>query len=259
MPQKLLKSKKMKIAPKKQKSSSGGVVLVGTYKEKQLAWIKKNGVYNYPVKDGDELTDESCGKVNELWLYADVKSTRHAFTADFVGKMTCDEFVAAYPTYAKLGESKNKAYYVFKTESLDYGPTTDGLLVVARAADFGGRSVKVKKAVEQFKTDGEFAPLAAYLPSDLAKVPSRQLRVCEAAVQLDFFCELGDAAKPDVPFPPVDNPTFTFIDLFAGIGGFRLAMQAYGGRCVFSSEWNEAAQKTYCANYGEITTSRMAA
>lgn len=45
---------------------------------------------------------------------------------------------------------------------------------------------------------------------------------------------------------------FTFIDLFAGVGGFRLAMQAHGGKCVFSSEWNEAAQKTYLANYGDV-------
>ena len=44
----------------------------------------------------------------------------------------------------------------------------------------------------------------------------------------------------------------TFIDLFAGIGGFRIAMQNLGGRCVFSSEWDEKAQKTYFANFGEI-------
>ena len=57
-------------------------------------------------------------------------------------------------------------------------------------ADFGGRSAKVKKAIEQFKTDGEFAPLEHYLPSDLAQVPRNRLRVCEAAVQLDFFSQL---------------------------------------------------------------------
>jgi DNA (cytosine-5)-methyltransferase 1 len=44
---------------------------------------------------------------------------------------------------------------------------------------------------------------------------------------------------------------FTFIDLFAGIGGTRLAFQRAGGRCVFSSEWDRFSQKTYQANFGE--------
>ena len=56
----------------------------------------------------------------------------------------------------------------------------------------------------------------------------------------------------DVPFLPVEKPEFTFIDLFAGIGGFRLAMQNLGGKCVFSSEWDSQAKKTYFLNYGEV-------
>lgn len=56
----------------------------------------------------------------------------------------------------------------------------------------------------------------------------------------------------DVPFPPPKKAKFTFIDLFAGIGGFRLAMQNIGGKCVFSSEIDKAAKKTYDLNYGEI-------
>lgn len=55
-----------------------------------------------------------------------------------------------------------------------------------------------------------------------------------------------------VPFPAPENPKFTFIDLFAGIGGFRMAMQNLGGKCVYSSEWDTQAQKTYMANYGEV-------
>ena len=58
--------------------------------------------------------------------------------------------------------------------------------------------------------------------------------------------------KWDVPFPPPENPKFKFIDLFAGIGGFRLALQNLGGKCVFTSEWNHYAQKTYEANFGEV-------
>lgn len=56
----------------------------------------------------------------------------------------------------------------------------------------------------------------------------------------------------DAPFRAPSQPTFTFIDLFAGIGGFRMAFQNLGGGCVFSSEWDEQARKTYYANYGEV-------
>lgn len=55
-----------------------------------------------------------------------------------------------------------------------------------------------------------------------------------------------------VPFLPPERPKFTFIDLFAGIGGFRMAMQNLGGKCIFSSEWDSQAQKTYLLNYGEV-------
>lgn len=56
------------------------------------------------------------------------------------------------------------------------------------------------------------------------------------------------------PFKPSQHtaPEFTFIDLFAGIGGIRLPYQQLGGRCVFSSEWDKFAQKTYAANFGEL-------
>lgn len=56
----------------------------------------------------------------------------------------------------------------------------------------------------------------------------------------------------DVPFPPPENPDFTFIDLFAGIGGFRIALQSQNGKCVFTSEIDSAARKTYEMNFGEV-------
>lgn len=61
-----------------------------------------------------------------------------------------------------------------------------------------------------------------------------------------------------IPFrPPLAGPSgkhikFTQIDLFAGIGGIRQAFQSVGGKTVFSSEWDKAAQVTYRANFGEI-------
>ena len=56
----------------------------------------------------------------------------------------------------------------------------------------------------------------------------------------------------DIPFPAQKNPKFTFIDLFAGIGGMRIAFQNLGGKCVFSSEIDKLAQKTYAINFGDI-------
>jgi len=51
---------------------------------------------------------------------------------------------------------------------------------------------------------------------------------------------------------PVHPAPFTFIDLFAGIGGFRIGLERAGGRCLFSSEWDAHAQKTYKAWFGEV-------
>jgi DNA (cytosine-5)-methyltransferase 1 len=56
----------------------------------------------------------------------------------------------------------------------------------------------------------------------------------------------------DIPFPPPKRPTFKFIDLFAGIGGMRMAFQNLGGKCVFTSEWDAFSKKTYEANFGEV-------
>lgn len=70
--------------------------------------------------------------------------------------------------------------------------------------------------------------------------------LAEEAVQYLFRFE------DEIPFAKNPIPKFSFIDLFAGIGGFRLALQKLGGECVFTSEWDKEAQKTYYANFGEI-------
>lgn len=76
--------------------------------------------------------------------------------------------------------------------------------------------------------------------------------------------ENGDANIPDIQYGEIMHfaenrpytelniePHFTFVDLFAGIGGIRLPFQELGGQCVFSSEWDKHAQTTYRINYGE--------
>jgi len=81
------------------------------------------------------------------------------------------------------------------------------------------------------------------------KFPDQDIttKVAEEALQYMIF-----DFKKEVPFPEPEKPKFKFIDLFAGIGGFRIAMQSLGGKCVFTSEWDEQAKKTYEANFGEV-------
>ena len=80
-----------------------------------------------------------------------------------------------------------------------------------------------------------------------SKYPKEDIttKVAEEALQYGLFEAL------DIPFPSTKNPKFEFIDLFAGIGGFRLALQNLGGECVFTSEWDKDAKRTYKANFGE--------
>lgn len=54
------------------------------------------------------------------------------------------------------------------------------------------------------------------------------------------------------PIKPPKKSKFTFIDLFAGIGGMRIGFQKAGGHCVFSSEFEKNAQATYCMNHGDF-------
>jgi len=80
-----------------------------------------------------------------------------------------------------------------------------------------------------------------------AEFPKQNILAEPAAIQLYLFKDIFTA-----PFQCQENADFKFVDLFAGIGGFRIALQDVGGKCVFSSEWDIQAQKTYFANYGEV-------
>lgn len=101
-----------------------------------------------------------------------------------------------------------------------------------------------------FKFAKPYEKKAKGLIEDIYSIRAKQTEqpvVADNAMQLSLFSDIFS-----VPFRPVENPKFTFIDLFAGIGGFRIAMQNLGGKCVFSSEWDALAQKTYLLNYGEV-------
>ena len=85
-------------------------------------------------------------------------------------------------------------------------------------------------------------------PMDVGKMTDEQVwMVAEDPGQYNLFSDFFN-----VPFPAPENPKFTFIDLFAGIGGIRIPFDEMGYQCVFSSEWDAKACKTYFANFGTL-------
>lgn len=96
---------------------------------------------------------------------------------------------------------------------------------------------------------------AIYSQSDLADilgVDVRTIRRWEVR-ENEPPSYLSDAIRQRI-LPLISTPTnkeypFTFIDLFAGIGGIRMGFEKFGGHCVFTSEWNPFSQKTYLANF----------
>ena len=89
------------------------------------------------------------------------------------------------------------------------------------------------------------AKLAKYLKFD-----ERHVRRWEKG-ELPIPSHVAEELQRLLDFGIDSKPTsdFTFIDLFAGIGGIRLAFEAIGGECVFTSEWDSYAQKTYATNF----------
>lgn len=80
------------------------------------------------------------------------------------------------------------------------------------------------------------------------KFPEENISTLEVEEALQYLI----LQQENIPFPAPKNPHFQFIDLFAGIGGFRLAFQNLRGKCVFTSEWDKYSKQTYKANFGEV-------
>lgn len=130
--------------------------------------------------------------------------------------------------------------------------------------EFDGKKFKIRFVEEE---DNRKAVLTHYLhnyrngiKSHFEKEAKEYLnQIIEYKNQEENYSIVSDVALQqllfeveDVPFPTPVNYTFKFIDLFAGIGGFRIALQNVGGKCVYTSEWNDAAKITYQANFGEV-------
>ncbi len=104
------------------------------------------------------------------------------------------------------------------------------------------QSSSALKQVRQKYKQSELAELLEVSPRTVARWESGETPLTGVRLM---------ALKYIVQQPRTVTPQdqFTFIDLFAGIGGMRLGFEANGGQCVFTSEWNKHSQKTYSANF----------
>lgn len=109
--------------------------------------------------------------------------------------------------------------------------------------------------------EGRLAIVSHIVHQAAAPLTAEELRDVEAAFAESRYPS-GVVAEPrqlslfpeffNVPYPNPRSARFTFIDLFAGIGGIRLPFSEMGYKCVFSSEWDRHAQRSYLANFGEM-------
>lgn len=102
-----------------------------------------------------------------------------------------------------------------------------------------------KNGVSQFYKEDAVEYVKGYVKYQFPEEDDVDLAAEEALQYLLF-------ENNEVPFPAPKSPKFKFIDLFAGIGGFRLALQNLEGKCIFSSEWDKYSKQTYKANFGEL-------
>lgn len=114
--------------------------------------------------------------------------------------------------------------------------------------------MNIGKAIKDKRTNLGLTPKDLADALGLGKNGDKILRSWEkgeATPSVTEYSRIMEFAE-SVPFEDKnEKPAFTFIDLFAGIGGIRIPFQELGGKCVFTSEWDKFAQKTYKVNFGE--------
>ena len=223
-------------------------VLIGTYRPENAAWIRARRFYNLPIAEKGDAA--AFRRFAAVVLYAG-DAPAMAFAAEF--REVVDGAWLKANGYAAAKKPHGKRYALFTLgEKLSAAkvlsdPTAEVWVCSSRwtgkiDADFysrplpacGGRSIpnlfeKLRPYFRKWKSACAFNP-----------------------VQMEFLDSMSNSeAKRTFPFPAPTKGKFTFIDLFAGIGGIRLGFQLNGGRCVFSSEWDKDAAKTYYSNFGE--------
>lgn len=131
------------------------------------------------------------------------------------------------------------------TEDGNFLSFSDQAAIVSHYLQLKNRpeGVLYKKNAEQILNEW-----SSWMDEDMTDAVTHGDMVSEPPVfQLNLFHDLLNA-----PFHDSASPKFTFVDLFAGIGGIRIPFTELGGKCVFSSEWDKAAQISYSYNFGEV-------
>lgn len=160
------------------------------------------------------------------------KSSRMQLTIkDFCNK----KVISAVQVYGKSSITEDGNFLSF----------SDQAAIVSHYLQLKNRpeGVLYKKNAEQILNEW-----SSWMDEDMTDAVAHGDMVSEPPVfQLNLFHDLLNA-----PFHDSASPKFTFVDLFAGIGGIRIPFTELGGKCVFSSEWDKAAQISYSYNFGEV-------
>lgn len=91
----------------------------------------------------------------------------------------------------------------------------------------------------------DVAELTGYAPRTVYRWENRETEPRKTVIDM-LVHKIREAEREDIQRPK----DFTFIDLFAGIGGLRMGFESIGGKCIFTSEWNKYSRQTYQANFG---------
>lgn len=229
-------------------------VLIGSYAcdYKRAAWIVDRNLYCVPVLQSDFL-DGKFEDVSNILLAGDACESRYY---EVIGRrrISTAKLTNEYH-YQSCVDARTREYYLFV---LAVAPLPKNASFISRRNCLINLSEFIKddmdKAVLTHALHETANDKSTVYRDNLAKITStpiaKMIQSRPEVVSVNF--KQMELFGEEPPFPPPEKPKFKFIDLFAGIGGFRIAMQNCGGKCVFTSEFDPYAQKTYQANFGEF-------